>query len=431
MNQRTRRTQQPKPEGKPRFPEKIQYIISPQEALQAMHQALENVKNFRQQEIHLFKTIIGPLVPDSLRNKIEKVHLDKYATSYTSLISGMGNLVSLLVLLGLDEVNDTIKDNYRLIILPYIEIKLRKKLEQLKRKKPFGWRIAQKFYERNIANIQRLVDNQVHLIAMAWTFCPAIGEPEMETGFYNRFVFTCNGGFIDLGHFFNCAVIAYLYGSDSATERAEDTEKQQAALRRKKWLTRMREKKYLLMITNLLWGYATSANTIEDRASDQLGINLGEAVRLKHRNGKMIDYFVELYLKLVRDQIKIFRRRSIFGKAMDNLNMFWKSLPYFFRKSATFDLEKYMQEFFDTYDAIDPHSAPELFQKTIEFYTEKYFSPDWEKYTCQEWAAVIPQDLYEHVVQKRPSFRPLAVPIKVQLKDTGQLVAPYSGVAET
>ncbi len=425
MNQRPRRRQL-QSESKPRFPEKLQYIISPHDALHAMHQALEDITNFRQGQLHLFKTIIGPLVPDSLRSKMTKIHLDKYASSYSSLINGLGNVVSAIVLLGLDELNDTIKDNYRLIILPFLELKLKKKLEQIKRKKSFGWRIVQKFYERHIENLERLVDNQVHLIALAWTFCPAIGEPEMETGFYNRFVFTSNGGFIDLGHFFNCAVIAYLYGVESATERAEDTEKGQAALRRKKWLVRMHDKKYLFMITNLLWGYATSANTIEDRASDQLGIKLGEAVRLKNHNGKLIDYYVELYLKLVRDKIKIFRRQSLTGRLIANLKIYWKSLRYGVRRSAIFDVEKYMQEFFETYDAVDPQTAPELFQHIIDFYTEKYFSDEWEKYTCQEWAAVIPQDLYEQVVQKRPNFRPLAVPIKVQLKETGQLVEPYN-----
>lgn len=425
MNPRPRR-QPLQSESKPRFPEKMQYIISPQEALRAMHQALEDIANFRHGQLHFFKTIIGPLVPDSLRSKMTKIHLDKYASSYSSLINGLGNVVNALVLLGLDELNDTIKDNYRLIILPFLELKLRKKLEQIKRKKPFGWRIVQKFYARHIENLERLVDNQVHLIALAWTFCPAIGEPEMETGFYNRFVFTSNGGFIDLGHFFNCSVIAYLYGLESATKRAEDTEIGQAALRRKKWLVRMHDKKHLFMITNLLWGYATSANTIEDRASDQLGIQLGEAVRLKNHNGKLIDYYVELYLKLVRDKIKVFRRQSLTGRLIANLKIFWKSLRYGLRRSAIFDVEKYMQEFFETYDAIDPQAAPALFQHIIDFYTEKYFSDEWEKYTCQEWVAVIPQDLYEQVVQQRPNFRPLAVPIKVQLKETGQLVEPYN-----
>jgi hypothetical protein len=418
-------------EARPRFPEKVEYVISPKEALEVIHYALEKIKNFREDRLYIFKTLIGPLVPESIRCKFEKSSFDQLSIPYRSLINGIGNFVSALVLFNLEDDIESVKENYRFIVLPYLEQKFKKKIEQLEKKKPFGWKIFRKFYQRNIDDISSLVDNLINLVALAWTFCPAIGEPEQETGYFNRFVFTCNGGFIDLGHFFNCAIIAYLYGAEQADRRAKSTEIQQRKLREKKWLVKLRERNYLRLITNLLWGYATSADTIEDRASDKLGINLGKYIRDHDDNGKITDYYVELYPKMVRKSIKLFGKLSTFQQIIDAITMFFKNMFYTLHKSSTVDIEKYMRTFFDEYDAIDPNDfsivPPGLFEDIVDFYTEKYAGEDWDKYTCTDWHAVIPQDLWEQVVRGRDKFQQNIVPIKIQLKKTGELVDPYTG----
>jgi hypothetical protein len=418
-------------EARPRFPEKVEYVISPKEALEVIHYALEKIKNFREDRLYIFKTLIGPLVPESIRCKFEKSSFDQLSIPYRSLINGIGNFVSALVLFNLEDDIESVKENYRFIVLPYLEQKFKKKIEQLEKKKPFGWKIVRKFYQRNIDDISSLVDNLINLVALAWTFCPAIGEPEQETGYFNRFVFTCNGGFIDLGHFFNCAIIAYLYGAEQADRRAKSTEIQQRKLREKKWLVKLRERNYLRLITNLLWGYATSADTIEDRASDKLGINLGKYIRDDDDNGKITDYYVELYPKMVKKSIKLFGKLSTFQQIIDAITMFFKNMFYTLHKSSTVDIEKYMRTFFDEYDAIDPNDfsivPPGLFEDIVDFYTEKYAGEDWDKYTCTDWHAVIPQDLWEQVVRGRDKFQQNIVPIKIQLKKTGELVDPYTG----
>jgi hypothetical protein len=145
-------------------------------------------------------------------------------------------------------------------------------------------------------------------------------------------------------------------------------------------------------------------------------------------NRKLINFYVDVYLKSVRDKIKIFRRKSIFGQAFDTTKIVLKGLICYFRGSATIDIGKYMHDFFDEYDAIDPkESAPqaELFKNIVDFYTQKYFGPEWKKFGCEEWTAVIPQDLWEQVVRNREKFEEKAVPVKVQLKETGKLILPY------
>ncbi|MDZ7356862.1 MAG: hypothetical protein ONB33_04555, partial [candidate division KSB1 bacterium] len=304
---------------RPRFPEKIEYIIGPQAALDAMHQALESIRHFRSDRLFVFKTLIGPLVPEAIRTRLEKLHLDEVSISYESLITSLGNLFNVFFWLNLEQDSDKIKAHYRFIVLPFLELKLRKKIEQLEQQRPFGWRIARKFYQRNLNAIVPLVDNLINLVALAWTFCPAIGEPEAETGFFNRFVFTSNGGFIDLGHFFNCSIVSYLYDTEQADRRAEATEIAQRKLRTKRWLVIMRERNYLRLLTNLLWGYATSADTIEDRASDKLGIQLGKQIRNLKDNAKLIDYFMTLYPKLVRSSLRIFGKQTWLQKKLEVL----------------------------------------------------------------------------------------------------------------
>ncbi len=267
---------------------------------------------------------------------------------------------------------------------------------------------------------------------MAWTFCPGIGEPDKETGFFNRFVFCSNGGFVDLGHFFNCAVISYLYSPEVAHKRGEETEIRQRWLREKDWLVKMRERHILQMVTNFLWGYATSADTIEDRGSDYLGILLGEYMRNAGDNKKIIDYFVNLYPTLVYQTVKAMgKRKGTIGEFIDSMVMAFKNFFRVVGSGKRIDIVKYMKDFFDEYDAIGPKDkVPEgLFGSIIDFYAEKYSSDQWEAYACREWVGVIPQDLWEQVVRGREKFKEKALPIKIQLKATGQLVDPYEGEA--
>ncbi len=425
----TKRTSPTQIEIRPRFPEKIEYIIGPKAALDVIHEALERIHGYRSDRLHIFKTLIGPLVPEAIRSRIEKLHLDEVSISYEALINSVGNVFNVFLWLNLEEDSDKIKSHYRFIVLPYLELKLKKKIEHLERQRPFGWRIARKFYQRNLDDLKPLVDNLVNLVTLAWTFCPAIGEPEAETGFFNRFVFTSNGGFIDLGHFFNCSIISYLYDTEQADRRAEATEIAQRRLRTKRWLVTLRERNYLRLLTNLLWGYATSADTIEDRASDKLGIHLGTQIRKLKDNARLIDYFMTLYPKLVRSSLRVFGKQSWLQQKLEVLWLMVQNLFYTARQSATMDLEAYMKAFFDEYDAIDPEDRSVvpvgLFKSVVDFYTEKYFGEEWDNYTCPAWEVVIPQDLWEQVVKGRPKFGPRLLPIKVQLKATGERVEPY------
>lgn len=416
-------------EARPRFPEKVEYVISAAEALKIMHQALQKIKNYREDRLYIFKTIVGPLVPDSIRNKFEKSFINDLSIAYRSLINNLGTFFSVLVLFKMEESSESVKKNYRFIVLPFLELQFKKKIEQLETNKPFGWRIVCKFYQRNMNDISPLVDNLINLVTLAWTFCPAIGEPEEETGYFNRFVFTSNAGFIDLGHFFNCAIVAYLYGVERAEQRAEATEACQFMLREKKWLRKLRERNYLRLITNILWGYATSANTIEDRASDKLGINLGINIRSEKDNSKLIKYFTDLYTQMVRRSFIPFKKQSKFQQIIETITLLFKNMFYTLHKSTAVDIENYMKNFFDEYDAIDPNDnsvVPQgLFKNIIDFYTEKYSSEHWDDYTCKEWHAVVPQDLWEQVVRGRERFQQKLVPVKIQLKETGRLVDPY------
>jgi hypothetical protein len=88
-----------------------------------------------------------------------------------------------------------------------------------------------------------------------------------------------------------------------------------------------------------------------------------------------------------------------------------------------------METFFDEYDAIDPNDSSVvpggLFADIVKFYTEKYAGHEWDSYTSKEWQVVIPQELWEKVVRGRDKFKEKALPIKIQLKETGKLVDPY------
>ncbi len=416
------------PESKSRFPERVEYIISPEEALLIIHQTLAQIRNFRNERLYIFKTFIGPLVPDGIRNMLEKMQLNNFSIAYPALIQGMGNIANAMLMLDWEKKVKSVAENYRMVVLPYLELQFQNKVEDLKKNRPFGWRIICKFYKRNLDDISPLVDNLINLIALAWTFCPAIGEPEKETGYFNRFVFTGNGGFIDLGHFFNCAIIAYLYDTALANSRAEATEIQQRKMREKKWLVKMREKNYFRLITNLLWGYATSADTIEDRASDKLGTQLGNSIRHHHDNEKLLEYYIGFHSGMIKKSFSTARRSSKFRRLFEMVSIFFKNMFYTSHRSSVYDIENHMKIFFDAYDAIDPVKIPEdLLEQIVHFYTEKYFGENWDQYTCKDWHAVIPQDLWERVVRGREKFGQREIPIKIQLKDTGEMIDPYEG----
>jgi len=417
------------------FPVDIETVISPQEALKAIHQAIEQIKGYRDSRLYVFEKFIGPLVPEDIRQYFEKFHLNRVSIAYPSLINSFGNTLNFFTLFNLNEDIESIRENQRFIILPYMELRLKKKIERLEKERPFGWRLNRFIYQKNLDRLVPLVDNLMHLISLAWTFCPGIGEPEKATGFFNRFVFTCNGGFIDLGHFYNCAIIAYLYGTTEATRRGEATEVKQRWLRERPWLVKMQERNILRLITNLLWGYATSADTIEDRASDQLGILLGQAMRDYRRNGELIEYFIELYPQLVKEAFLDYKKKSIFTKIWDIITSLLGNLYYLLQSTGVYGILHHMLRFFEEYDAIDPNDSdvvPKgLFKSIVDFYTAKYESQEWDKFTNKEWQVVIPQDLWERVVRGREKFGRKTLPIKIQLKATGQLVDPYEGEAPT
>lgn len=413
------------------FPERIEYVISGDEALRAIKEAQEKITGFRDDELHIFKTVIGALAPQNIRDIFQTLGLNKVAIPYSSIVSTSGKILSLLVLLGLEDNISTVQENQRLIILSFLEQKFREKIKRMETEKPVGWRIYKKFYEMNLSAITPLVDNLMNLIVLAWVFCPGIGEPDKETGYYNRFVFTGNGGFIDLGHFFNCAIISYLYGSEEATKRGEATEVGQRWLRQKEMLTKLHERRIFDLVTNLLWGYATSADTIEDRASDKFGIFLGEAMRKHEANAEVMEYFMALYPEMVRESLDVFSRPTFFRKIWNLIKMIFKNLYFTLRDTDLFDINQYMQEFFDEYDAIDPadsDTVPKgLFKTVIDFYAEKYGGAKWDSYTNTKWRVVIPQVLWERVVRGRKKFGEKGLPIGIQLKDTGKIVPVYDG----
>jgi hypothetical protein len=418
------------------FPIDTETIVSGEDALHAIERGIGQMKNFRDGRLFLFKTIIGPLVPDNIREKIKAQGLNDFSIAYKTLVKITGNLTGALTLFGLDERVESIKSNQRLLILPFLEMELKNKIKGLQAKKPFGWKRLVKFYQANVEALEVVVDNLVHLLALAWTFCPGIGEPEMETGFYNRFVFTGNGGFIDMGHFFNCAVISYLYGPKEARRRGEETEIEQRQFRENKFLVEFRKRKIFSAFTNFIWGFATSADTIEDRASDQLGINLGETMRNYGDNGKIIDYFVDLFPSIIYDHVKSMgKRKSTIGCVIDTIVMAFRLSNRIVGKGKPVDIHQYMKAFFDDYDAIDPKDGnvvPRgLIKSIVRFYEDKYGGDgdEWKKYGCREWVAVIPQELWERVVRGRKKFGAKAVPIKIQLKASGKVVEPYYGVA--
>ncbi|MCP5048092.1 MAG: hypothetical protein GY940_13045 [bacterium] len=414
------------------FPIDTETIVSSEDALKAIRKALRQVEGCREGRLHLFKTIVGPLVPGEIRDRIEKQGLNDFSVAYKTLINTLGSATGALTLFGLDEKIESVKSNQRLIIIPFLELCFNEKIKELEKRKPFGWKIARKFFQKNADALTIVVNNMIDLAALAWTFCPGIGEPEPDTGFYNRFIFTGNGGFVDMGHFFNCAIFAYLYGKKEAKRRGEETEIEQRAIRENKWLIRLKKRNMFNLFTSAFWGFATSADTIEDRASDYFGLLLGDYMRQCGDNGKIIDYFVNLFPKLVYGHVKSMgKRKSTVGEFIDSVFIAFKLLRRVVGKGKRVDIYQKMKTFYNEYDAIDPKDGDVmprgLIESIVRFYEEKYNGDEWKKYGSREWVVVIPQELWERVVRGREKFAEKALPIKIQLMDSGKLVEPYPG----
>jgi hypothetical protein len=414
------------------FPIDSETVIGGQAALEAIEKAIGQMEDFRDSRLHLFKTIVGPLLPDNIRSMIEEQGLNDYSIAYNSLVKLGGNLAGAHVLLGMDEKVESVKSQQRILILPFLENELKQKVKRLEKRKPFGWKRLRKFYQKNVEALSIVVDNLMNLMALAWTFCPGIEEPKPGTGFYNRYVLTGNGGFVDMGHFFNSAVIAYLYGPEEARRRSEETEMEQRRLRENKWLVEMKKRSGAHLLSNLFWGFATSADTIEDRASGQFGILLGDYMRNSGDNGKIIDYFTEVYPSLVYDAVKnLGKRKSTIGNILDTIAMAFRLLRRMPGNGKKVDIYEYMKKFYNDYDAIDPKNGNEvprgLVERIVRFYEEKYNSDEWQKYGSRECVVVIPQELWERVVRGRENFAEKALPIKIQLKDSGEIVDRYQG----
>jgi hypothetical protein len=416
-----------------RFPEKAEYVVSPDAALQAIGEALKNLDGFREKDLHVIRDVIRPLVPNTLPNLADGKILDHLSVSYKSIVNALGYVTAVSTLLGLHTRIDRIKHYYRLAVLPFLDLRLREKIQKLNKEKPFAWRMQKFAYDRVLHSLSRVVDNLVNLIALGWVFCPGIGEPDKRTGFYNRFVFGARCGFLDLGHFFNCAIISYVYGPEAAKERAESVEMAQRRVREMRWLEWMRQYSFLAPLTSFIWGYATSADTIEDRSSDWFGIRLGEKMRAHEDNGKIIEFFIAQWPSLVRGDMLGPEKESIFRKIYEIAKLIIQLLRYHLGSGGIFDITSYMQEFFADYGALDPNDekilAPALLRETIDFYMNQYGSTEWHKFTSRGWEVVIPQKLWEQVVrdrltQDKTKLNSVELPIRIQL-DNGEKVAPY------
>jgi len=414
-----------------RFPEKAEYLVSPQAALQAIRQALIDIDGFREKDLRLVRDVIRPLVPETLLPDFK--FFDNLPVSYKAVVNFLGHATAVLTLFGLHARLDLIADHYRLVVLAFVDLRLREKIKKLEQDKPFAWRLQRFVYRRFQHSIGCVVDNLAGLIALGWVFCPGIGEPDKETGFYNRFVFGARCGFLDLGHFFNCAVIAYAYGPQAAKVRAESVEISQRRVREMRWLERLRQYPVVAPLANLLWGYATSADTIEDRSSDWFGIVLGQKMRAHKNNGRIIEFFIEQWPHLVKGDILGPENQSFFRKIYDALKLIAQLIRHRLGSGGGFDIPSYMQEFFAQHGGLDPHDQtslpPGLLDETVKSYMAKYGGAEWRQFTSRGWEVVIPQNLWEQVVRDRltPDMKNLHdadLPIKIQL-DNGEKVMPY------
>jgi hypothetical protein len=416
-----------------RFPEKAEYVVSPDAALQAIGEALKSIDGFRAKDLQVIRDVVRPLVPEALLNVADAKILDQLSVSYKSIVNALGYVVAVSTLLGLHTRIGRINHYYRLAVLPFLDLRLREKVKKLNKEKPFAWRLQKFAYDRLLHSLGSVVDNLVNLIALGWVFCPGIGEPNKQTGFYNRFVFGAHCGFLDLGHFFNCAIISYVYGPEAAKERAESVEVAQRRVRERRWLEWVRQYSFLAPLSNFIWGYATSADTIEDRSSDWFGIRMGEKMRAHENNGKIIEFFITQWPHLVKGDVLGPEQERLPRRIYNIVKLIVQLLRHRLGSGGVFDIAKHLQKFFVDYGALDPNDekivAPALLQETIDFYMNKYGSTEWHKFTSRGWEVVIPQKLWEHVVrdkltQDKTKLNSAEPPIRIQL-DNGEKVTPY------
>ncbi|MDZ7343079.1 MAG: hypothetical protein ONA90_01050 [candidate division KSB1 bacterium] len=428
----SRQTSRP-PEARLRFPENVEYVVGPEAALQAIRKTINEVQGFREKELYFFRDVVGPLLPH-WREMMEKLELDHVSFSYRALIRMTGYLTAFATQFGLHKRIDTINQHYRLAVLPFLDLMIKEQIEKLEKQKSIGSRLRTFAYKKLHRSLTSVVDNLMHLIATAWAFNPGIGEPDQTTGFYNRFVFGRRCGFLDLGHFFNCAIIAYLYGAEEAKARGESIELKQRRLRNKAWLQKLHDHRVLENFTALLWGFATSADTIEDRASDWFGIELGMKMRAAANNGKIIDFFIDKWPSVVKGELLGSEKLSWGRRIYEIGQLIFQLIRHRLGTGARFEIAEYMQSFFAEHDAVDPANReevpPGLLEEVILFYFEKYNSEEWEKYNARNWEVIIPQVLWERVVRDKWAKEDWLkaeseLPIKIQLVANGEKVEPY------
>ncbi len=415
-----------------RFPEKREYFVSAEEALRVMQKALAQVADFRQKDLYLLRDVLWPLLPPRARRFLRCVKPDQAAISYEDLVNRLGRLAAQLTLWNMPGAVDIVRQNYRFAVLPFMELMLREKYREVEEAQSFKQRLWRYVYRRILVGLTAAVDNLASLIVLAWTFSPGIGEPDEQTGFYNRYVLGRYCGILDLGHFFNCAAVAYLYGEEEGKKRGEQIERRQRWLRQQKWLADWRNQKENRLgrwLADFLWGFAASADTIEDRSSDWFGILLGRHMRTFKKNDRIIEYFMRVWPQLVRSRIFSEKKASRLRETWSDIRMIVAVWRHVWSKGGAFEVAGYMQQFFDQQEAIAPEQvekiAPGLLAQIVEKFRQQSDSEAWQNFTTQKWEIVFPQDLWEKVVRVGWTGKATALPVKVQLKHNGERVEPY------
>jgi len=419
-------------ERQDRFPEKREYFISAEEALAAMQGALADTKDFRQKKLYVLRDVLWPLLPPVARGFLNWTKPENFSVSYDDLVNRLGRTAALLTLWNMPEALEIVRQYYRFAVLPFVEITLREKYRDLENAQSFSSRFWRYVYGRILHALSTTVDNLINLIVLAWRFAPGIGEPDQETGFYNRYVLGRYCGILDLGHFFNCAVVAYLYGEEEGRQRGEQVERRQRWLREQQWLVNWRNQKdnrWGKGLADFLWGFAASADTIEDRSSDWFGVQLGGHLRTCRHNDKVIEYFIEMWPRLVKSKISRKKRISWLREFCTDAKMVFAVWRRVWNNGGVVDLTAYMQKFFDQQQVLAPAEieklAPGLLSDTIETYRRHYDSAAWQDFAGRKWEIIFPQDLWEKVVRLGWNGAPTALPVKIQLKHNGEKVAPY------
>lgn len=416
-----------------RFPEKREYFVSAEQALEAMQRTLAQMKDFREQDVHVLRDVLWPLLPARARRFFRCVKPEQVTIAYTDMVNRLGRMAALLTLWNVPDALEIVQQYHRFAVLPFVELTLREKYRALENAQSFKQKIWRYVYGRILEGLSGAVDNLVHLVVLAWTFAPGIGEPDEETGFYNRYVLGRYCGILDLGHFFNCAAVAYLYGEEEGKKRGEQIERRQRWLREQKWLADWRKQKEGRLgrvFADFLWGFAASADTIEDRSSNWFGIQLGRQMRAFKKNERIIEYFMRAWPRMVRSKIiRGAKKASRWREAWADLQMIAAVWRQVWNHGGAFDIEGFMRKFFEEHHAFAPEEveklAPGLLAEIIETYRKLYDSERGEDYAAKKWEIVFPQDLWEKVVRVGWNGKATALPVKVQLKHNGDKVEPY------